>query len=66
MVARPGRKSEEAREEVLRCGELGGGSVDLLTADLSRMAEVRWLSEEVLQNFPDLEVLINNAAARRL
>ena len=39
----------------------GGGSVDAFAADLSSQAEVRRLAAEVLEAYPRLDVLINNA-----
>jgi retinol dehydrogenase-14 len=52
----PGRTQAAARE--IRTA--GGGRVDAFVADLSAQAEVRRLSDEVLQCLPRLDVLVNN------
>jgi NAD(P)-dependent dehydrogenase (short-subunit alcohol dehydrogenase family) len=38
----------------------GGGKVDVFVADLSSQSEVRRLADEVLQNLPRIDVLVNN------
>ena len=54
------QRSVEALAE-MRAGAGGGGSAELFTADLSSMAEVRRLAEEVLERSDRLDVLVNNA-----
>ncbi len=43
-----------------------GGSVELITADLSSLAEVRRLADEVQQRHDRLDVLVNNAGVFRM
>ena len=43
-----------------------GGSVELVTADLSSQAEVRRLAAEVLKRHDSLHVLVNNAGVLRM
>jgi NAD(P)-dependent dehydrogenase (short-subunit alcohol dehydrogenase family) len=40
----------------------GGGAVELLTADLSSLDQVRWLAERFGSMHPRLDILVNNAA----
>ncbi len=57
LVARDRTRGERAATQV----ENG----ELLVADLSLMAQVRGLAEEVRTKFPDLNVLINNAGVSK-
>jgi NAD(P)-dependent dehydrogenase (short-subunit alcohol dehydrogenase family) len=41
----------------------GGSTVDLLHADLTSQASIRALAEQVLERYPRIDVLINNAGA---
>jgi NAD(P)-dependent dehydrogenase (short-subunit alcohol dehydrogenase family) len=41
----------------------GGSTVDLLRADLTSQASIRALADEVLERYPRIDVLINNAGA---
>jgi NAD(P)-dependent dehydrogenase (short-subunit alcohol dehydrogenase family) len=52
-------RTQRAAAEV--ASEAGGGSVDAFAADLSSQAEVRRLAHEVLETYPRLDVLVNNA-----
>ena len=52
-------RTQRAAVEV--ASEAGVGSVDALAADLSSQAEVRRLADEVLEKYPRLDVLVNNA-----
>lgn len=62
MVGRDNSKSRAALAEVQAEAQ---SAVDLLTADLAEMESVSILADEVKDNFPDLQVLINNAAVIR-
>src|SRR5262245_48221470 len=59
MVCRNAEKGKEALEEIRR--ESGSSQVDLLIADMSSQASVRALAEQILQKYPRLDVLVNNA-----
>ena len=52
-------RTQRAAAEV--ASQAGGGSVDAFAADLSSQAEVRRLAHEVLETYPRLDVLVNNA-----
>lgn len=62
MIGRDNSKSRTALAEVQTAAQ---AEVDLLTADLAEMESVSILADEVKQHFPDVEVLINNAAVIR-
>ena len=57
----PGRCTESAAEIVRQSGN---GSVRFWRADLSRQAEVRALARQIRENYPRLDLLINNAGGR--
>jgi NAD(P)-dependent dehydrogenase (short-subunit alcohol dehydrogenase family) len=59
MVCRNAEKGEAAVEEIRR--ESGSSQVGLLIADMSSQASVRALAEQILQKYPRLDVLVNNA-----
>jgi retinol dehydrogenase 12 len=59
LVARTVARGEMAGEEIRRRVPLG--RVEAVTADLSSLAEVRRLAEEVLARYDRLDVLVNNA-----
>ena len=59
MVCRSHAKGEAARRKII--GESGNESIDLLLCDLSSLAEVRRLADEITQKYERLDVLINNA-----
>ncbi len=61
VIGRPGEKSERAVEEIGRRGP----RVELLTADFSHMDSVRDLADRIAADYPDLQVLVNNAAVIR-
>src|SRR6266542_6620541 len=60
IVARDDAKASRA---VARIEAAGGGGVDVLMADLSSQASVRRLAGQVLDRYPRLDVLVNNAGA---
>lgn len=57
-VCRPGEKSGRARDEIRR---RSGGAIELVTGDLSLMAETRRVAEDILRLGPRIGVLVNNA-----
>jgi NAD(P)-dependent dehydrogenase (short-subunit alcohol dehydrogenase family) len=56
IVARNDAKAAEAVERI-------GGDVDVLKADLASQQSVRALAAEVLERYPRVDVLVNNAGA---
>lgn len=59
-----GRNAKKCAETVAELqGSTGNQAIEALTADLSAMAEVRRLADEVKARYPRLDVLINNAGA---
>lgn len=62
IVARNGTKAERAVQRIKDAGG-PGTSVDLLMADLASQVAVRGLAAEVLERYPRLDVLVNNAGA---
>jgi NAD(P)-dependent dehydrogenase (short-subunit alcohol dehydrogenase family) len=63
MIGRPGAKSEEALRQVGK--EASNADVHMLTADLGVMSSVRALADRLAEEYPDLQVLVNNAAVIR-
>ncbi|HEV3229187.1 MAG TPA: SDR family oxidoreductase [Solirubrobacteraceae bacterium] len=66
IVARSDTRAAEASERIARASQAGWGPaapVDVLVADLASQASVRRLAAEVLERYPRLDVLINNAGA---
>jgi len=59
LVCRDAQRGEDARKDIIAA--TGNDRVDLLIADMSLMASVRELADQVNQNYPQLHVLINNA-----
>ncbi|GAA4624938.1 SDR family oxidoreductase [Actinoallomurus vinaceus] len=59
IVARTPARGEMAAEEIRR--RVPHARVDVMVADLSSLAEVRRLAEEVLARYDRLDVLVNNA-----
>jgi len=59
MVCRNRERGEVARKEIVE--KSGNPSIDLIVCDLSSLAEVRKLADEVLAKYSVLNVLINNA-----
>lgn len=63
MVCRNAAKGSAAQNEIQAAS--GNAAVDMLLADLSSMASVRELAETFQQQYPRLDVLINNAGIYR-
>ncbi|GHO89235.1 SDR family oxidoreductase [Dictyobacter formicarum] len=61
LVSRNRAKGEAAQAEIKRLS--GNDKVDLLIADMSSLASVRQLAQEVKAKYPQLHVLLNNAGA---
>ncbi len=59
VVARDPARGAAAVEEIRR--RVPAGRLDVLSADLARLAEVRRLAREVVDRYDRLDVLINNA-----
>jgi NAD(P)-dependent dehydrogenase (short-subunit alcohol dehydrogenase family) len=58
------RSESRARDAVARIRKAGdGAAVDVLMADLSSQASIRRLATDVLDRYPRLDVLVNNAGA---
>jgi NAD(P)-dependent dehydrogenase (short-subunit alcohol dehydrogenase family) len=62
IVARSAQRGEQAAHSI-RAACRQDAHVDVLIADLSSQAAVRRLAEQVLERYPSLQVLINNAGA---
>jgi NAD(P)-dependent dehydrogenase (short-subunit alcohol dehydrogenase family) len=60
-----GRSEARAAEAATRIRAAGGGraEVDVLLADLASQASVRGLAAQVLERYPRVDVLVNNAGA---
>ncbi len=58
MICRNAEKAEAARAEVTK---LGPGAVDIVLADLASLVDVRRVAAELLERYPKIHVLINNA-----
>lgn len=59
-VAITGHNAERAEDAAHAIRAASGGKVDVLIADMSSQSEVRRLADEALQNFPRIDVLVNN------
>jgi NAD(P)-dependent dehydrogenase (short-subunit alcohol dehydrogenase family) len=59
-----GRSAERLTQAVddVQKAAMAGASVDMVMADFSRLDDVRAMSQEVATRFPQLNVLLNNAA----
>lgn len=60
MVCRSQERGEAAQQEIAE--RSGSGDLHLLIADLASQADIRQLANTILNQFPRLDVLINNAA----
>lgn len=61
MLARNLERGEVAKDYVIR--ESGNSDIDLMICDLSVRNEIERFSSEFTQNYPRLDVLVNNAGA---
>ncbi len=59
LVCRNAEKGRTALADIQR--ESGSSKLDLLIADMSSMASVRALAAQILEKYPRVDVLINNA-----
>jgi len=59
LVCRNSGRAEAARNEIRTA--TGNKAVEVLLADLSSQAEIRRLAQELLDRYPQIHVLINNA-----
>jgi NAD(P)-dependent dehydrogenase (short-subunit alcohol dehydrogenase family) len=62
IVARSEARAADAVSQI-EAANGGGSAVDVLIADLGSQASVRRLAAEVLDRYPRLDVLVNNAGA---
>ena len=62
IVARSEGRAAEALRQI-KDASRPGGDVDVLLADLASQTSVRRLAAEVLERYPKLDVLVNNAGA---
>ena len=62
IVARSQARAAAAVAEI-KAAAPGSAPVDVLIADLASQAAVRRLADEVLQRYPRVDVLVNNAGA---
>ncbi|UII29596.1 SDR family oxidoreductase [Fulvivirga ulvae] len=60
ILTRSRERGEQAQVEITR--ESGNDKVEIVIADLAVQADVRRAAAELLQNYPEIHVLINNAA----
>jgi NAD(P)-dependent dehydrogenase (short-subunit alcohol dehydrogenase family) len=63
QVAIVARSDAKAADAVERIGRAGDGAVDVLKADLASQQSIRELATEVLERYPRVDVLVNNAGA---
>ncbi len=62
MVVRNPEKADKVRDELIQAY---GVRVDVVLADFSKLPEVRKAAAEVLDRFPKIDILINNAGVHR-
>ena len=62
IVARAPHRAARA-VELINAAAPAATAVDVLSADLSSQADVRHLAHEILQRYPRVDVLVNNAGA---
>jgi len=61
MVCRNPEKGEAARQEIIQY--IDNQNIDLIIADLSSMASLKYLSQEIISRYDHIDVLINNAGS---
>jgi len=61
MVCRNRERGEAARNDIIR--KTGSSAIELLLCDLSSLAQVRKLADEVRDRYDALHVLVNNAGS---
>lgn len=59
LVSRNEQRGEDARKEITK--QTGNSAIDLLVGDLSSLADIRQLAEQVDERYGRLDVLVNNA-----
>jgi NAD(P)-dependent dehydrogenase (short-subunit alcohol dehydrogenase family) len=59
VIARSQQKADALRREIEAVAP--GTAVDVFTADLSSLADVRRVGQQIAAHYPDIDVLINNA-----
>ena len=64
LVCRRREDGERAMEGI--ASRTGNHALEVMTADFSRLAQVRRLGDEIVARFPDVRVLVNNAGLARL
>lgn len=62
LVCRDERKAEELRKELL---QTCNSKAEIVLADFSRLSDVRKAAESILEKYPRIDVLINNAGLHR-
>ncbi|MCW2708323.1 MAG: short-chain dehydrogenase, partial [Frankiales bacterium] len=61
-LALVGRDSSRLGDVAQRCQEVGAGDVRTYQADFGELDRVRALADELLDDWPRIDVLVNNAA----
>ena len=61
LVGRNPQKAENVKREIIQ--KTANSNIDILIADLSSMAQVKRLGQEILEKYPKIDVLLNNAGA---
>jgi len=61
FVCRNPEKAEVAKQELLQ--NYPHGNIDILIADLSLISDTKKVSQEILNKYPKIDLLINNAGA---
>jgi NAD(P)-dependent dehydrogenase (short-subunit alcohol dehydrogenase family) len=61
-LALVGRDGSRLRDVAQRCQEVGAGDVRTYQADFGELDRVRALADELLDDWPRIDVLVNNAA----